>query len=178
MDITQLSRQLVQFLAPALPFLLGLGGKAAEEAEKKLGTEAWEQAQALWARLKPKVEAKPAAQEAAQEAAAHPADEDAQAALRLQLRKLLAEDEALAREVQRMLEDPAVRQVIARGARSVAIGGDVSGSVIITGRLEGAPVDLLFFECPEDHERTLVAYYDPQNPPRCSQGHLMKPVED
>lgn len=45
-------------------------------------------------------------------------------------------------------------------------------------RMEGAPIDLLFFECPEDGERKLVAYYDPQNPPRCSRGHLMKPVED
>jgi len=45
-------------------------------------------------------------------------------------------------------------------------------------RLEGAPVDTLFFECPEDHERKLVAYYDPQNPPKCSRGHLMKPVEN
>lgn len=45
-------------------------------------------------------------------------------------------------------------------------------------RLEGAPIDVLFFECPEDHERKLVAYYDPQNPPKCSKGHLMKPVED
>jgi len=44
-------------------------------------------------------------------------------------------------------------------------------------RLEGAPVDTLFFECSEDHERKLVAYYDPQNPPKCSKGHLMKPVE-
>ena len=45
-------------------------------------------------------------------------------------------------------------------------------------RLEGAPVDALFFECPDDHERILVAYYDPQNPPLCSKGHLMRPVED
>lgn len=48
----------------------------------------------------------------------------------------------------------------------------------VSDRLEGAPVDLLFFECPEDGERQLVAYYDPQNPPKCSQGHRMKPVED
>ncbi|MGQ9851708.1 MAG: hypothetical protein ACUVSU_16830, partial [Aggregatilineaceae bacterium] len=38
-----------------------------------------------------------------------------------------------AREVQQILEAPAVRQVIAQGARSVAIGGDVSGSVLISG---------------------------------------------
>ena len=77
--------------------------------------------------------AKPAAQEAVQEVAAHPDEEDARAALRLQLRKLLAEDETLAREVQQIMEAPAVRQVIAQAARSVVIGGEVSDSVIVTG---------------------------------------------
>ena len=133
MDIQTLSQQLLAFLAPFLPYLLKMGEKAAEETGKKLGAEAWEGATALWTKLQPKVQAKPAAQEAVQEAAAHPEDEDAQAALRLQLRKLLAEDETLAGEVQRMLDTPAVRQVIAEGARSVAIGGSMSGSVIVTG---------------------------------------------
>ena len=54
---------------------------------------------------------------------AHPEDEDARAALRLQLRKLLAEDATVVREVQQILEAPAVQQVIASGDRSVAIGG-------------------------------------------------------
>ncbi|MGB9872578.1 MAG: CBS domain-containing protein [Anaerolineae bacterium] len=45
-------------------------------------------------------------------------------------------------------------------------------------RLEGAPVDILYFECPVDGERRMVPYYDPQNPPTCSQGHPMEPVED
>lgn len=40
MDISQLNQQIVQFLAPALPFLPGLGGKAAGEATKKIGAEA------------------------------------------------------------------------------------------------------------------------------------------
>ena len=133
MDPTQLSQQIVQILAPALPFLLGLGGKAAEEVAKKLGAEAWEVAKALWAKLKPKVQANPAAQEAVQEAADHPEDADARAALRLQLRKLLAEDEALAYEVQQALEAPAVRQVIAQGARSVAICGSAINNLIVTG---------------------------------------------
>jgi CBS domain-containing protein len=48
----------------------------------------------------------------------------------------------------------------------------------IADRLEGAPVDVLLYECEIDHERKLVAYYDPKNPPRCSAGHLMKPVEE
>ena len=92
-----------------------MGERAAEEAGRRLGTEAWEGARALWGKLRPKVEAKPAAQEAVQDLAANPQNEKAQTALQWQLEKLLAEDEALAREVQRMLETPAVRQVIAGG---------------------------------------------------------------
>ena len=122
MDIQTLSQQLLTFLAPFLPYLLKMGEQAAEEAGKKLGAEAWEGAKALWAKLKPKVEAKPAAREAAQEVAAHPADEDAQTALQWQLEKFLAEDEALADEVRQTLQSQPARQVIARGARSIAIG--------------------------------------------------------
>jgi len=81
------------------------------------------------------VEAKPAALEAVQDAAERPDDEDALAALRLQLKKLLAEDEPLAKELARLLPQsgPAGQTVTASGSRSVAIGGNVSGSVIVTG---------------------------------------------
>jgi hypothetical protein len=135
----QLSTQLVQFLAPFLPYLLKGLKLAGQEAVKKLGEKAgeqgFEQAKALWDKLRPKIEARPAALEAAQDAAAHPDDEDALAALRLQLKKLLAEDQALAQELARLLEQtrPAGQTVIASGSRSVAIGGNVSGSVIVTG---------------------------------------------
>jgi hypothetical protein len=103
----QLPSQLVQFLAPFLPYLLKGLKLAGQEAAKKLGEKAseqgFEQTKALWDRLRPKVEARPAALEAAQDAAAHPDDADALAALRLQLRKLLAEDESLAQELARLL---------------------------------------------------------------------------
>jgi len=110
-----------------------------QEAVRKLGEKAseqgFEQAKALWDKLRSKMEARPAALEAAQDAAAHPDDEDALAALRLQLKKLLAEDQPLAQELARLLEQtrPAGQTVIASGERSVAVGGDVSGSVILTG---------------------------------------------
>ena len=133
MDIQTLSQQLITSLAPFLPYLLKMGEQAAEEAAKKFGAEAWEGAKALWARLKPKVEAKPASQEAVTDLAANPQNEKAQTALQWQLEKLLAEDQALAREVQQALETPAAQQVIAQNERSVAIGGDASGGVIITG---------------------------------------------
>ena len=134
-DPNEIARQIVQFLAPFLPYLLKAVEKAAEEAGRKLGAAAWEQAQALWARLRPKVEARPAAQEAVADVAAHPQDEDALAALRLQLRKLLEEDPALREEVARLWQETRATgpTVAAVGPRSVAIGGDVSGSVIITG---------------------------------------------
>jgi hypothetical protein len=105
MDVQTLAKEVVTFLAPFLPYLVKAGGEAAKEAGKKFGEAAWEQAKALWGKLHPKVEAKPAAQEAMQDAAAAPQDEDAQAALRLQLKKLLAEDETLASEVARLVQE-------------------------------------------------------------------------
>jgi len=94
---------LTKFLSPFLPYLLKLGDKAAEEAAKKLGGDAWEKVKAIWAKLHPKVEAKPSAQEALIDVAAAPDDEDALAALRQQLKKLLKEDPALSSEIGRLL---------------------------------------------------------------------------
>jgi len=134
MDIQTLSQQLVAFLVPFLPYLLKVGEKAAEEAGKKLGADAWEKAKALWGKLRHKVEAKPAAQEAVQDVAADPQDEDAQAALRLQLKKLLR-DKTLAAEIAQVLEDEVVQRVIARGGSQVedveqrASGGPVEQEV-------------------------------------------------
>lgn len=131
----QFIQQLIAFLAPFLPYLLKAGEKAAEEAGKKLGEAAWERANALWSQLRPKVAARPAAQEAVQDLAAAPGDPDAQAALRQQLKKLLAEDPALAEAMARLWREAQAAgvTVTAVGERSVAIGGDVGGSVIITG---------------------------------------------
>jgi hypothetical protein len=72
------------------------------------------------------VEARPAALEAAQDAAAHPDDEDALAALRLQLKKLLAEDPALAQEMTRLVAQ------ISASERGVA-AQTIENSTVITG---------------------------------------------
>jgi hypothetical protein len=122
--------------------LLKAGGKAGEEAAKKIGGDAWEWAKDLWSRLRPKVEANPAALQAAHEVALTPDDGDLQAILRVQLKKLLSEDKALARESEDWLEKAKAAGVItiASGERSVTVGGDVSGSNIITGVEEAAVV--------------------------------------
>ncbi|MEJ5241594.1 MAG: hypothetical protein WHS87_10390 [Anaerolineales bacterium] len=61
----QLLQQLTTFLAPFLPYLLKMGEKAAEEAGKRLGEAAWEQAKALWEKLRRKENVEQVAQTAA-----------------------------------------------------------------------------------------------------------------
>ena len=55
--------------------------------------------------------------------------------LRVQLKKLLTEDQALAEEVSSWLDQgkTAGITVTASGERSVAIGGDAKGNTIVTG---------------------------------------------
>lgn len=134
MDITTLAKEITLFLTPFLPYLLKVSEKAAEEAGKKLGSDAWERAKGLWDRLRPKVEARPAAREAMADVVAEPQNEDAQAALRLQLRKLLAEDEELAAEIGRQwaATQAAGVTIIASGERAVA-AQSITDSIIVTG---------------------------------------------
>jgi hypothetical protein len=134
MDIGALASSVTTALVPLLPYLLKAGEKAAEETGKTVAGQSWEWTKSLWTKLKPKVEAKPAALEAAQDVAQSPEDEDAQTALRRQLRKLLTEDQSLAEEVSRWLKQgkAAGINVSATGERSVAIG-DVNSSTIVIG---------------------------------------------
>ena len=132
MDIVALASSVTTALVPLLPYLLKGG---AEETGKAVAGQSWEWAKSLWTKLKPKVEANPAALVAAQDVAQAPEDEDLQAVLRVQLKKLLTEDQSLAEDVSRWLEQgkAAGINVSAIGKRSVAIGGDVKSSTIITG---------------------------------------------
>jgi hypothetical protein len=135
--VAPLAGQLVQVLTPFLPYLVkageGLGGRAAHEIEDK----GWDLASKLWSRLGAKVDAKPAAQEAAADLATQPEDEDAQAALRIQLKKLLAEDPSLHQEIEAMLAEAHTSggtvTVSVTGTRNVGVGRDVRNSTIITG---------------------------------------------
>jgi hypothetical protein len=134
-EVQTVVNQVVAFLAPYLPHLLKAGERVVEETGKKLGENALDHAKALWAKLRPKVEAKPAALEAAQDVVAAPRDEDAQASLRSQLKKLLSEDETLAAEVARLWQEAerAGVTVTTSGDRNVIVGGDVSNTTIATG---------------------------------------------
>lgn len=69
----------------------------------RAGEDVWTKAKAIWAKLQPHVEAKLSAHEAFKDVAAAPEDEDALAALRQQLKKLLKEDPTLESEIDRLL---------------------------------------------------------------------------
>jgi hypothetical protein len=123
---------LVAVLAPCLGGFLGAINAAASGVGESVGAELVEHAKRLWAKLRPRLEAKPAALEAAEDVARRPDDPRARGALELQLEKLLAEDPGLSREIESLLRDAVAAGVVATGERNVAVGGDVSG-VIITG---------------------------------------------
>jgi hypothetical protein len=133
MDPAELAKQVGIFLLPCLPALLAGGQQALQEAAGQLGKGTVEQAERLWSKLWPRLGSRPGGAEAAQDAARAPQDQEAQTVLRVQLRKLLTEDPALAAEIEQLFEAAKRSGAVAAAQRSVSIGGDASGNVIITG---------------------------------------------
>lgn len=149
MDIPAIATAVTSFLVPALPYLAKAGEKGSEVIGQKLAAGVWETASAIWQRLSPAVQASPPAVAAAQEVASAPDDPDAQAAFRLQLKKILAADESLASALVQLLEaagpasyhaevhgEGAVAQgsgAVAAGKGGVAVGGDLHGGARIGG---------------------------------------------
>jgi len=148
MEISTLTR----FITPFLPYLLKLGKGAADTATNtaasKFGEAAWQKSQAIWTALSPKVEAKETTKEAVTDVANNPEDEDYQAVLRVQLKKLLASDEALANQLTKLFQSDnpnsrpttQITQTVT-GNQNQTVGqisggqvfGNVTGSVIISG---------------------------------------------
>lgn len=147
LDIAALASTLTGLLAPALPYLVKFGEQAGTEASKKIGVDAWEQAKTLWNKLRPRFEKKPAAQEAANDVADDPVNEDAQAALRQQLKKLLTEDSDFALELAKVLAASTTAPSGTTIDSSVSVeGGGVafgSGSVVnSSGTISGRDVNV------------------------------------
>jgi|SRR5215216_2587417 len=130
----EVAAAIAAFLAPYLKSLLD---PTAEEAGRRLNATAWRHASAIWRRLREPVAERPSAQEAAEDVAAAPDDQDALGALRLQLKKLLEQDPALAQELAGMLDEAkqagaTTITVQSIGERSIAVN-QASGSVLSTG---------------------------------------------
>jgi hypothetical protein len=139
--VVPLAGQIVQVLAPFLPYLVKVGEGLGTRAAQQLEDNGWDLATKIWGRLGAEVDAKPSVKEAAADVAAQPADEDARAALRVQIRKLLADEPLLQQELEALLKEAqgsgSTTTVTASGDRSVAVGRDVHSSTIITGDQAG-----------------------------------------
>jgi hypothetical protein len=143
-DPNEIARQIVQFLAPFLPYLLKAGEKAAEEAGRKLGAAAWEQAQALWARLRRKKNV----EQVAQTVAALPDNQALREALREEIARALAEDPALAQEMTRLVAQISASErgvaaqtiensTVTTGDRNAVFGPGATGTItVITGTVQ------------------------------------------
>jgi hypothetical protein len=136
-NIAPLATQVASLLAPFLPQLVKTGQALAEGVVDQVVKQKGDVAQALWDRLFPKMSEASATGTAVRDAAANPDDPDYQAALRVQLRKLLTEDRTLAEQLREVVESgekaSVNMNVSAGGERSVAVGGSVQGSTIVTG---------------------------------------------
>ncbi len=149
MDIPALAASLTTALAPALPYLLKGGEKMIEGAVQKIGSDAWDKAKGIWQHLSPSVEQKHVALEAAQDVGKSPANTRYHTVLEVQIEKILDQDEDLAAELKRLLEQSgqsiaykaevhgsgAIAQgprATAAGKGGIAIGGDVHGGVSVS----------------------------------------------
>lgn len=128
------------------PFVKKMGGKLLEKAAESLPDVVGK----VWDAVKEKMESKPETQELPADLAAAPEDPAVQGAFQYQLKKLLENDEAFAKRLDELVRE--AKQVTsysaalegdgaiamgdnakAVGAGGVMIGGNVSGSNIVTG---------------------------------------------
>lgn len=136
MDPGELARTLSEVLKPVLPVLVAAGTTARDMVTGRAFTALERWAAGVWQRLRHRATPESTAVEgAARDVVERPDDPDAAAALRLQLRKLLETDPELAAELAELVEEGRRTGVLtmAAGSRSVAVGGDVANSVIVTG---------------------------------------------
>jgi hypothetical protein len=130
MDIQAISTAAIALLSP---YLAKAGGAFAEKAGEKLA----EKAGALHQAIKKKFEGDAYAKQTLARVEERPESEGRKVTLQEVLSEKLEEDTDFAEVVRHLVEEAKVadtHKVIAFGERSVAIGGDVSGSTtIITG---------------------------------------------
>jgi hypothetical protein len=123
-----LAKNITSLIAPIFPDLTKAGESITNAAGGMIGEETWELAKSVWGKLSGRLSESAVSKEAVQTAAENPNDEDAAAALRLQIKRLLLDDGALASELEGELKranratshDPVSK---IRGKRVVAFSG-------------------------------------------------------
>ena len=132
MDIPTLANSVWQVILPLLPLLATKGAeKISEEAAKS-----------LWEAVKAKFDGKPAAKETLEDLLNEHEDSDLQAVFRVQLKKLLKEDDNFAKQLEGLLKATGTSNTahiigggtVVQGNNSVGVG---QGGVYIGGNSEG-----------------------------------------
>jgi enoyl reductase-like protein len=146
MDISALTTQILSTLHPALPYLQAIGTGAAT----KIGQNIADDVKRLWDKLHSNIAANPKAQKAFEAVIAKPDDASAASDLRLQLALMLQSDPAFASDIEKLLTNvvdhgataiataehsiaASDHSAVATGDRSIAVAGNISGSVFSTG---------------------------------------------
>lgn len=127
-----LASSVVTVLAPYL-------AKAGEEFAKEAGKTAGAKIGALYQAIKARFQDRPAAAEALADVEAMPDDGDAQAALRLQLKKQMGSEPAFADTLRQLLEEIGQDEQTATFLTQV-YGGEV-GKIINIGRADEVLID-------------------------------------
>ncbi|MBU7581340.1 MAG: hypothetical protein KAF91_00235 [Nostoc sp. TH1S01] len=100
---------LTKLLAPCLPYLLKLGGiaaeKTAEKAAENIAPDIWEKSKKIWSKLGTKVESEEELKVAAEQVAAKPESSARQAVFQEELEILLQENPDLAEEIAKILQE-------------------------------------------------------------------------
>src|SRR6266487_6241779 len=107
MDVAAMAAAVPGLLSPFLPLLKRIGAtavdRAIEEAGNRISAEGWKLAKAVWSHLCPRVADDPALMDATEDLAARPGDPAAQQALQHQLKRVLANDSVLLRELNQLV---------------------------------------------------------------------------
>jgi hypothetical protein len=127
MDIATITSELMPALHQALPYLLKMGGKAAEEASKNIGADSWTFAKKLWGKLFPAAGQDPGVMTSMNEAAAEPDNGDRKDLLQLQFKRLLTNDPELAASLEPLVDE--YRQMINGNNNQVAGGSIVHNEI-------------------------------------------------
>lgn len=130
-DVNALAQAVTALLAPALPILVKVG----DGALGKIGSDISDKVKTLWVKLRPRLQAKSSAQDVIAEVVNNPNDEDAKAALRLQIRKLLSEDAEFAAEISKAFAtDPTTSATVVQRDGGINVGGNASFGGDVAGR--------------------------------------------
>ncbi len=99
----ELAEMVVSSLVPAFPYLLSAGGQILGGALEKIGSDGWEMAKAVWAKISSRSSARVEdVKKAAADVVRYPSKKGAHDTLHFQIKTLLQEDQELALEIGRL----------------------------------------------------------------------------